>query len=299
MSVSKQSWPEFFFSGAPHIKSNSDRFQHFPCDNWKVGERVSRDIPLGRPILVQWLYAKENDIEFVYVAKSFPEYPEHEALVRLQRIPSERHSLEDLKYELDRLLKEARAHERISRFCPVSRKIYFPQYYGVLTDIPRSHFPDRYQLRPRAVVLEAIRPYPASWRILAAERLLGVVQNFGTRLKHLPLSQFEVEWYQSLFDNRLRRVNTLYNIGITHGDVRDEHFRMPGDFYDSVLYDFSNAYTFSPSWSYSVNCGTPRPLSCIRQSEQRQIEDQIYQRAEQMDLRDHFANQYRVSPSVI
>lgn len=34
----------------------------------------------------------------------------------------------------------------------------------------------------------------------------------------------------------------LYLIGITHGDIKEDHFRLLGDFYDTILFDFSYAY---------------------------------------------------------
>ncbi|RAL16649.1 uncharacterized protein BO97DRAFT_420046 [Aspergillus homomorphus CBS 101889] len=58
------------------------------------------------------------------------------------------------------------------------------------------------------------------------------------------------DWYRSLLQDRLRRLDALHRIGITHGDVKDWHFRVPGDSYDTVLYDSFAAYTFSEKWHF-------------------------------------------------
>ncbi|KAE8146874.1 hypothetical protein BDV25DRAFT_132567 [Aspergillus avenaceus] len=292
MDAPGQTWTEIFFDRQPPLNlddmvHDSVPLRQFPCHDkiWKLGERVSQDMPAGRPILVLWIY--------------FPDYPEHEARAQLRRIPSEIHSIDRVKNELDPFLNETRAYEHIDRCCPVSRRAYFPRFYGVITDINRSRFPERYRLRRRAIVLETIKPNLASRRILAAERFSVVVQEFGRRLRQLSLTSFEIEWYQSLLDNRLRRVNALYDIGITHGDIRDDHFRIPGDFYDTVLYDFSISYTYSPNWPYCVNAGRPRSLSSIQKRERNHIQNQIYRRAEQLDIRNHIAQSCQTSLEII
>jgi len=196
------------------------------------------------------------------------------------RIPSKRHSVDDLKRELDPFLNESRAFEHINRFCPISNRIYFPGYYGVITDLDRSRYPWRYKLRRRAVVLEAIKPELASRRILAAETpsTPGLVECLFQKLKELSISPFEIQWYESLFEDRIRRVTALHDIGITHGDIRDRHFRLPGDFYDTVLYDFSISYTISPKWPYLISFRKPRPLAEIIPHEQRHVTEQIIKR---------------------
>ena len=70
----------------------------------------------------------------------------------------------------------------------------------------------------------------------------------------------------------------LHRIGVTHRDVQDHHFRLPGDIYDTVLFDFSESYTFTRKWPFRVNCGNPRPLKKISEGERRRVELHIEQR---------------------
>lgn len=209
----------------------------------------------------------------------FSDYSEDEARAQLRRIPSKQHSVEDVKQNLDPFLNETRALEHLNQHCSPSRRIYFPQYYGVLTDINNSKFPLRYKPRRQAVVLEAIKPDIACRRILATgdASMSNLKEGFSMRLNSLPLGSFEVDWYGSLLTDRLRRVDALYDIGIVHGDIEDHHFRLPGEFYDIVLYDFLY-HIHSPKVPYLISARNPRPLSVIKKHEKRQVEDQIYAR---------------------
>ena len=165
----------------------------------------------------------------------------------------------EVQKQLDPFLVEARAFEHIKRHCPDSHKNFFPRYFGVLTDIPREKYPSSCVLRRRAVVLETIYPDLASRRVLAAKShcIDDLVNSFHQSLQEKGINPFEMDWYGSLFNDRLRRITALHDIGITHGDVRDDHFRLPNDFYDTVLYDFSASYTFS----FSMPCR--RRLQCL------------------------------------
>lgn len=187
--------------------------------------------------------------------------------------------LNDALHEFDRFFREARAYSHVDRFCPSREKIYFPRFYGVVTDMTRYRFSSGYA-HQRAVVLEAIKPHLSSRRVLSEEG--GVVSNlpesFLTTLKDLQLSPFEQKWYCSLLTDRLRRLNALHKIGVTHGDVKDCHFRLPGDFYDTVLYDFSASYAFSDKWPFRVNSGRPRPLKRIAKGERQRVELQVTER---------------------
>lgn len=118
-----------------------------------------------------------------------------------------------------------------------------------------------------------------SWRILAADNHLTLPESFQDDLEKLQLSPFEQDRYAYLLCDRLRRLAALHRIGVTHGDVKDWHFRMPGDIYDTVLFDFSKSYTFSPSWPFRVNSGKPRPLSRISEGERKRVELQVKERS--------------------
>ncbi|KAE8352651.1 hypothetical protein BDV28DRAFT_157718 [Aspergillus coremiiformis] len=131
--------------------------------------------------------------------------------------------------------REARVYHHIDRFCPTQERIYFPRFYGVVTNMGRSRFLSGYANR-RAAVLEAIKP-------------------------HFP---FEYKWYCSLLKDRLRCLNALHQIGVTHGDVKDHHFRLPDDIYDTVLYNFSELYTFSNKWPFRINSNRPQPLKGLQ-----------------------------------
>ncbi|KAH1589761.1 hypothetical protein KXX44_009308, partial [Aspergillus fumigatus] len=211
----------------------------------------------------------------------------------LQRIPDLRNrGSRVVMNELDPFLNEARVFQRIEKCCDNARKIYFPRFYGVVTDLDRSDFRSGYPNR-RAIILEAIKPELASRRILAAHGHNGTgrVESLWRRLQNLNLnlSDFEREFYCLLLTDRCRRLSTLHSLAITHGDVKDEHFRLPGDFHDTVLYDFSVSYTFSPEPPYLVNFRSPQPLKVISDYELSCVEGQIYDRAKVLDFRDHLA----------
>ncbi|PWY94548.1 hypothetical protein BO94DRAFT_278188 [Aspergillus sclerotioniger CBS 115572] len=247
-------WRDYFFSNNPpgFLKGENTGDPVFlpfcaENENWELGEMVDKS-----------RLTKENDIQF-------PEFTKKQAIEQLHRLGV---SIDDIPrrlsnalHEFDRFFHEARVYSHISRFCPSREKIYFPRFYGVITDMTRFRFSSGYA-HQRAVVLEAIKPYLSSRRVLSEEG--GVVSNlpesFLKTLKDLQLSLFEQKWYCFLLKDRLRRLNVLHKIGVTHGDVKDCYFRLPGDFYDTVLYDFSASYTFSDKWPFRVNSGRPRPL---------------------------------------
>ena len=126
-------------------------------------------------------------------------------------------------------------------------------------------------------MLEAIKPNLRSRRVLG-ENTSQLSETFSDILTNVPLSPFERDWYCSLLKDRLRRLDALHQIGVTHGDVRDCHFRLPGDTYDTVLYDLSEAYTFSKKKPLRVNSGKPRPLERISKGERERVKIQIEQR---------------------
>ncbi len=178
--------------------------------------------------------------------------------------------------EFDSFLREARAYGYIEKFCPSHERIYFPQFHGALTDLQKSSFSSGYPQK-RALVLEAITPTLRSRRILAMDISL-LPNSFKHKIGTLRLSLLEREWYCSLLCDRLRRLAALHRIGVTHGDIQDCHFRLPGDLYDTVLFDFSESYTFSPEKPFRVNSGRPRPLGKISEGERMRVELQVSKR---------------------
>ncbi|KAJ5165408.1 uncharacterized protein N7500_007238 [Penicillium coprophilum] len=163
----------------------------------------------------------------------------------------------------------------------------------------RSRFSSGY-CHERAVVLEPIKPALSSRRVLVEHvedanivsmSFLAILETlsleFFTAPEIIPLSPFEQDWYHSLMKDRLRRLNTLHRIGITHGDIHDHHFRLPNDIYDTVLLDFSEAYTFSKKQPFRVNHGRPRPLSAISEGERGRVIHHIRDRAISRDLRSY------------
>lgn len=212
----------------------------------------------------------------------FPRYSEQDAgiqLVRIGVLPTPER-IHDAVFEFDRFYREARAYSQIDLFCSPREKIYFPQFHGVVTGISRSRFSSGY-CHERAIVLEAIRPNLCSRRVLGendhylSESFSIVLKTLSEKLCTAPevtsISPFEQEWYISLLKDRLRRLNALHRIGIIHGDIHDSHFRLPNDIYDTVLYDFSESYTFSEKQPFRVNFGKPRPLTRISAGEQERV----------------------------
>ncbi|OJJ43962.1 hypothetical protein ASPZODRAFT_153945 [Penicilliopsis zonata CBS 506.65] len=271
-------WANTFFSGDPPEfiteADDSPKLREFrpEDDRWRLGQVVDRTrLADATRIQVFWL---RHEGRRKYVAKVFPDYTPEQAAEQLRRlrVPESRigFQIEHALYEFDRFSREARAYSHIERFCPIEERIYFPRFHGTLTNMDRSRFSAGYA-HPRALVLEAIKPDLRSRQ----------------HSRNLPLSPLELEWYCSLLCDRLRRLAALHRIGVTHGDLRDHHFRLPGDNYDTVLFDFSEAYTFTPHWPYRVNSGIPRPLKKISEGERRQVELHIQQRAEDRDLRSY------------
>lgn len=255
--------------------------------SWRLGKPLRTDMPPGHTIMVLPLTVREgNSKDPRYVAKTVSQttpkenpkwhaYPfkfsdftieQAETHIRTSGLSlrrSSNYSPQEVQSQLDPFLVEARVFEHIQHHCPESQKIFFPRYLGVLADIPRRKYPMSCLLRRRAVVMERIYPDLASRRILAAAasptspaeiHWINVdhdhdpMQRLHQELHNIPcISPFEITWYESLLSDRLRRTTCLHDIGIIHGDIRDDHFRIPGDFYDTVLYDFSASYVFSPS----------------------------------------------------
>ncbi|PLB38704.1 uncharacterized protein BDW47DRAFT_131283 [Aspergillus candidus] len=146
--------------------------------------------------------------------------------------------------EITPFFAEARAFRRIDELCTSSERPYFPRFHSVINDLDKSMF------------TFAIQPRLASRRILAADHPSSTTESVKRS------SDSEKKWYGPLLANQFRHLMTLYRIGITHGDVRDDHFRVLGDFYDT-------------------------PLKEISQCDIEELEDQIYERAERLELRDH------------
>jgi serine/threonine protein kinase len=148
--------------------------------------------------------------------------------------------LDRVRQDYDPFILEKRAYERIyqaSKGC----KTYFPECYDC---------PDK-----RILVIEYLRPSLTS-RCICSNSVptyfskdLELLRNESTNTN---LSTLEKRWYESLFIDRLKRLTALHSIGITHGDIKEDHFRLPGDFHDTVLFDFSRAYTITPERPYVV-----------------------------------------------
>ncbi|KAF4229291.1 hypothetical protein CNMCM8980_005044 [Aspergillus fumigatiaffinis] len=283
-NVNARDWTNIFFSSQspPNFINVNYETQvdlkpfHLDREKWLLWKPVATDRRSGQDVIqVLWLVIK-------YHGRMVPKYVAK--VLQLQRVPDLRNrGSRVVMNELDPFLNEVRVFQRIEKCCDNARKIYFPRFYGVVTDLDRSDFCSGYPNR-RAIILEAIKPELASRRILAAHNHNGTgrVESLrrGLQNLNLNLSDFEREFYCSLLADRCRRLSTLHSLAITHGDVKDEHFRLPGDFHDTVLYDFSVSYTFSPEPPYLVNFRSPQPLKVISDYELR---------AKVLDFRDHLA----------
>lgn len=301
--MSDESWTEQFFSQWPWpdrinaVRTDSQNFRPFlPQRRWKLGRAVGTNLRSSEDQnQVLWLLIQHQETYIPkYVAKvvciwgikfllgggwlliKFSEYTERDAQIQLRRFPPRiPKNVKEAQDELDPYTNEARAYHCIEMSCTSSERIYYPEFHGVITDLGISRSTYGF-INPRAIVLESIRPKLASRRILAAHREENCeIQN---QLNHLALSDFELEYYHSLFHDRIRRLLVLHKLGITHGDVRDDHFRLPGDFYDTVLYDFSHSYTFSSVMPYLINFRPPCSLTMISDCEQTKVKQQIYER---------------------
>lgn len=78
------------------------------------------------------------------------------------------------------------------------------------------------------------------------------LQVLREELRGKELSSLETKWYESLFIDRLKRLTALHSIGITHGDIKEDCFRLLDDFHDTVLFDFSHAYTITLQRPHAV-----------------------------------------------
>ncbi|OGM40894.1 hypothetical protein ABOM_010009 [Aspergillus bombycis] len=289
----ENSWINLFFSGNPpefvnEIKDDQP-FRPFCSrdEDWKLRGLADKTRPIDETrIQVLWLL---NNGHRKYAGKVFPDYTKREAASQLYRLGVSKRQIpqmiDDAVREFDRFVREARAYTQIDRFCSRGERTYFPRFHGVVTDMQRDRFLSGY-VHQRAVVLEAIVPKLHSRRILAG-RTSQLPEGSLEVLAKLPFSSFERDWYRSLLNDRLRRLDALHRLGVTHGDVQDWHFRLPGDFYDTVLYDFSEAYTVSSRWPFRINRGKPRPLRNIAECERKRVGMEIEERASTRDFRSH------------
>ncbi|GES65572.1 hypothetical protein P170DRAFT_480886 [Aspergillus terreus] len=110
------------------------------------------------------------------------------------------------------------------------------------------------------------------------------------------LSDFEKRWYRSLSIDRLQRITTLHNLGITHRDIREDHFHLPEDFFDTVLYDFSHCYTFSFSWPFPSR---PVCLRDMKDREQNKVNNVVLDLAQRNGLRNYLAQSLELSPAEV
>ncbi|GKZ29296.1 hypothetical protein AbraIFM66950_004268 [Aspergillus brasiliensis] len=282
-----QSWTETFFSEWPPpdwINAGHENKQDLKTFNPQKKWVLRGSADTGRPsrvdrIQVFWLDVRHGGVFYrQYVAKVYPAYTEHDAKMQLRRLPPRvPKTVKEVRDELDPFANELRVFQRIDASCTSSQRIYFPEFHGVITEIDK--WLCSYYINHRAIALECIRPKLSSRRILAACRENNHGDEFKNKLSGLgTLSDFEVDYYISLFTDRIRRLLTLHGLGITHGDIKDEHFRLPIDFFDTVLYDFSHSYTFSPVTPYLPSFRQPRPLKNISKREQAMVELQVVKR---------------------
>lgn len=162
---------------------------------------------------------------------------------------------------MDPFTLEQRVYEKIESVYSEGQKSFFPKYYGTLGNCHEETGRRaiglellRSSLRSRCMCSNSVPSYlMTDLQLLRDEMKAGVEvksgEKCGTKLLLLPL---EIQWYESLFLDRLKRLTALHYIGITHGDIKEDHFRLPTDFHDCVLFDFSRAYTFTPQRPYMV-----------------------------------------------
>lgn len=113
-----------------------------------------------------------------------------------------------------------------------------------------------YYVFPRGIVIDFMKSNLESRYILSAEIpdcFIKCVERLQRKLDVLGISGLEAKWYLSLLVDRLRVLTVLHSLAITHGDLKEDHHRLPGEFHDVGLFDFSRSYTFTPNFPYSIN----------------------------------------------
>lgn len=163
--------------------------------------------------------------------------------------------MKDIERDSDPYLLELRVFERLNRFCSQLQKVYFPRYHGVVT-INRYQQSRMYYVFPRGIVIDFMKSNLESRYILSAEIpdcFIKCVERLQRKLDVLGISGLEAKWYLSLLVDRLRVLTVLHSLAITHGDLKEDHHRLPGEFHDVGLFDFSRSYTFTPNFPYSIN----------------------------------------------
>lgn len=181
-----------------------------------------------------------------------------EAEAQFRSLPTPGYTLQQVKQDMDPFVLEQRAYERISQQCSEAEKAFFPKYHGDAGDI---------QGMDRAIVLEQLRSSLRSRCLFSntvppsleadLQLLRGDLDAFESEKcgdgAQRRLSILERKWCESLFVDRLKRLTTLHLIGVTHGDIKEDHFRLSdADFHDTALFDFSHAYTFTSDRPYMV-----------------------------------------------
>uniref|UniRef100_A0A093XBF6 Protein kinase domain-containing protein n=1 Tax=Talaromyces marneffei PM1 TaxID=1077442 RepID=A0A093XBF6_TALMA len=245
-SPETSSWRQEFLSKFTAIPASETTFSlpeqgglesyQYNALEFKGGIRVNKKHPISvwRATANNRLFAIKqpvSDQEVMRLIKTFREaFPEilNESI------------LDRLRQDYDPFILEKRAYERIYQASKGS-KAYFPECY----DCPKK----------RILVIEYLRPSLTS-RCICSNSVPAYFSKDLELLRkektHINLSNLEKRWYESLFIDRLKRLTALHSIGITHGDIKEDHFRLPGDFHDTVLFDFSRAYTITSERPYLV-----------------------------------------------
>lgn len=144
---------------------------------------------------------------------------------------------EQIRQDMDPFVLEQRAYDTIHSLASEASKAFFPSYYGNIQG-------------ERALVIELLRPSPSlKSRCLCSSSvpsyLTAELRSLREDDVYNTLSSLEISWYESLFVDRLKRLTALHSVGISHGDIKEDHFQLPGDFHDTVLFDFSHSYTIT------------------------------------------------------
>lgn len=129
--------------------------------------------------------------------------------------------------------------------------------------------------------METLRFDLASRCLLPAEvpkYLEKNVAEIQEKLHGLGLPAFEKQWYQSLFVDRLRILTVLHALAITHGDIKEEHFRLSDEFHDVGIFDFCRSYTYTPRFPYMTNAARPRTLKRAMEIERSHIQALVISR---------------------
>jgi serine/threonine protein kinase len=159
------------------------------------------------------------------------------------RHPRRHLRLSDIARDADPFLHEVYALERISTYCPLLKKPYFPVYHGAV----KLKAPNSGGETWDSIVMGLFQNGLSTRCLLSTEISPSSEAIIADLQKELPrnLPCLEECWYREVFLERLKRLAVLHSMSIIHGDVKNDCFQIPGSIHDVALFDSSLSYPFT------------------------------------------------------